>query len=453
MKTMRIEQIAATLGCSLFTGSGEITAVVTDSRKLVPGCLFVALVGDSFDGHTFVCRALSEGAAFAVVQKPGNYPGDRVLTVGDTRAALLDIAGLYRSLLDVRVVGVTGSVGKTTTKEMTACALSAKYLTLKNEANLNNEVGLSWTIFQLTEAHRAAVLEMGMDGPGQIRPLSMAARPDVAVVTNIGVSHMEALGSREGILAEKLSIGDGLPDGAPLLLCGDNDLLRDVISGRLNVLLYGIENKECDVRAANIKEFSTHTTFEILYNGMRLDATIPTMGRHNVYNALAGFLAAVCLEVPPRDAIAALRNYRPAGMRQNIVKHSAFTVVEDCYNASPDSMHAALTTLGSLQCDGRRIAVLADMLELGQVEREAHYEVGRLAASCGIDLLLCTGKLAEEYLRGARDAGMEQAFHIDDQDSLFERLRVTLAPGDTVWIKGSRAMKLERIIKRIYEEL
>lgn len=455
MKAMRIEEIAVAVGAELpaSAGDGVIRAVCTDSRAIQPGCLFIALKGERFDGHAYIRQALEQGAAWAVAMDDGDYPNDRVLRVKDTRQALLDVAGIYRRSLDVKVVGVTGSVGKTTTKEMTACALSAKYPTLKNEANLNNEIGLSHTALRIEEHHRAAVLEMGMDGPGQIAPLSRCARPDVGIVTNIGVSHLEAMGSRENIRAEKLSIADGMADGAALVLCGDNDMLRGYTSDRLQVLFYGIDNPNCFVRAKNIREFPTHTTFELLYDGMRLDVQIPCMGRHNVYNALAAFCAAVALDVPPQDAIAALAGYRPAGMRQNIVKHNAYTIVEDCYNASPDSMRAALTTLGKLECDGRRIAVLSDMLELGGVEQQAHTEAGRLAAQCGIDGLYCTGELSRRTAQAAKEAGLAQTEWFGDHDALFAHLSHELKPGDTVWFKASRAMRLEDVIKRIYEEL
>lgn len=429
-----------------------ISAVCTDSRAIQPGCLFIALQGERFNGHRYIHTALENGAAYAIASEPGDYPVGRVLMAEDTRHALLAIANLYRKAMDVKIVGVTGSVGKTTTKEMVACALSARYATLKNEANLNNEIGLSQTILQLEPVHRAAVLEMGMDAPGQIRPLALCAQPDVGIVTNIGVSHMEALGSREKIRDEKLSITAGMPDGAPLILCGDNDLLRTYSSKRLRTLFYGIDNTACVVRAKQIQSFATHTTFQLVFDGTCYDTTIPTMGRHHVYNALAAFSAAICLDVPPQDAIAALGAYRPAGMRQNIVKHSAFTVVEDCYNASPDSMRAALTTLAALECDGKRIAVLADMMELGSAEREAHLQTGRLAAQCA-DVLLCTGPIAQEYVRGAQEANMEQAYWFANQEELFAQLKDVLQPGDTVWVKASRGMHLEWTIKRIYEEL
>lgn len=454
MKPLRIQDIARAIGAE-FGGEGQVSAVSTDTRNLPEGCLFVALRGEKFDGHAFIDQALADGAAYAVAEETEGSPAGRVLKVKDTRAAYLAIANLYRNSLDVHVVGVTGSVGKTTTKEMVACALSAGFPTLKNEANLNNEIGLPQTILRLTKEHRAAVLEMGMDGPGQIAPLSLCAQPDIGIVTNIGVSHLEAMGTRENILREKLSIGEGMADGAPLILCGDDDLLVTapaVLGGRLRILYYGIDNPNCVVRADRIKEFSTHTTFEIVYDGNRFDATIPSMGRHNVYNALAAFLAAVCLQIPPQDAIASLKGYRPAGMRQNIVKHGPFTVVEDCYNASPDSMKAAMATLGKLECDGRRIAVLSDMLELGAIERQAHYDAGALAARSNVDILLCTGPLSQEYVRGAKDAGMASVHYFADKDSLFDWLKAELRSGDVAWFKASRGMQLEQVIARVYKE-
>lgn len=451
MKPMQIQEIAAAIG-SDFKGDDVVTSVSTDTRTIQPGSLFIAVRGENFNGHDFIHKAFEQGAAYAIASEPGDYPTDRVLRVENSRAALLCTANLYRSALDLKVVGITGSVGKTTTKEMTACALSSKYLTLKNEANLNNEIGLSHTIFQLNESHQAAVLEMGMDGPGQIRPLSLCARPDVAIVTNIGVSHLEAMDSREQIRREKLSIADGMPDGSTLILCADDEMLQSASSDRLNILFFGINNRKCDILGARVNEFSTHTTFEILYDGNRLDASIPCIGRHNVYNALAAFTAAVTLGCEPQEAVAALKNYKPAGMRQNIVQHNSFTVVEDCYNASPDSMHAALNTLSTISCHGRRIAVLSDMLELGFYAPKAHYETGALAASLNIDMLLCIGEHSKGIVRGAKDSGMESVWFFETKEKLFNFLKAELKPGDTAWFKASRGMRLEEVISRIYKE-
>ncbi|MDR2933350.1 MAG: UDP-N-acetylmuramoyl-tripeptide--D-alanyl-D-alanine ligase [Oscillospiraceae bacterium] len=453
MTQLSIKQIARAVGAEYTGDDVAVSAVSSDSRDIPAGCLFVALCGDRFDGHAFVADALSKGAAFAVVSGAVPAPGDRLLRVSDTRQALLDIAGLYRRSLDVKVVGVTGSVGKTTTKEMIACVCEAGFKTLKTEMNLNNEVGLSQMILRLTPEHKVAVFEMGMDGPGQIAPLSMAAAPDIAVVTNIGVSHLEAMGSRENIRDEKLSITRGLRDKGVLILNGDDDMLGAYANDELNTVFYAIERQDCAVRGSRIREFSTHTTFEISYDGRRFDAQIPSMGKHNVYNALAAFCVGVSLGVAPHIAVAALKNYRPAGMRQKIVVHNSYTVVEDCYNASPDSMRAAMETLGHLACTGKRIAVLSDMLELGRVAEQAHLDAGRIAAACGVDHLLCTGTMAVAYVQGAKAAGMADARHFDSKAALFAALKEILAPEDIVWFKASRGMKLEDVIEMIYKEL
>ena len=454
MKPMLLQDICERIGAA-YTGDPEaaVTAISTDTRALPRGCLFVALSGDKFDGNDYVGEALKQGAAWAVAERlPEGCPRERVLPVKDTRAALLEIAGLYRSSLDVKVVAITGSVGKTTTKEMVACVMEAAFPTLKTQQNLNNEIGLSQTILQLTEEHRVAVLELGMDGPGQIAPLSRCAAPDIAIVTNIGVSHLQKMGSREAILEEKLSIAEGLREGGVLLLNGDDSLLSARRGITCRVKRYGTAGLDAEVRAERIKEYSTYTTFEILYNDKRFEARIPCMGRHNVGNALAAFLAGTLLGVPPEPAIAALEGYQPAGMRQRVVTHGELTVVEDCYNASPDSMRAAMNTLGALDCRGKRIAVLSDMLELGALEEQAHLDVGTLIAGLGIDRLLCAGPLSRRYAEGAQAGGMGNARYFPDQEELWQYLKEILAPGDVVWFKASRGMHLEDLIQKVYKE-
>lgn len=450
MEKLPLSQIAACIGAEC-PGEAQISAISTDSREISPGCLFLALEGERFDGHDYIARALAEGAAYAVAMRPGDYPPGRVLLVRDTREALLQIAGLYRRRLDVRVVAVTGSVGKTTTRDMTACVLSRAYPTLCTEANLNNEIGLPGTILQMDAGHRAAVLEMGMDGPGQIRRMSLCARPDVGIITNVGVSHLEHFGSREGILAAKLEISEGIPDGGTLILCGDNDLLAGVRSDRLNILLYGVEKEGCAVRAREIRSVSTATTFTILYNNLRIPARIPCLGAHNVLGALAAFSAGVTLGIPPEEAAGALEGFSPTGMRQRIVDRGGCTVVEDCYNASPDSMRAALAVLRDYPGALRRIAVLSDMLELGALEVQAHREIGRMAAGCA-DLVFCTGPLARHYAEGAREAGGAETFYFDSKDALSDALCAGLREGDVAWFKASRGMRLEEVIQRLYKE-
>jgi len=453
MENMLLRDIIAAIGCGGISDDIVIQKISTDSRDIGDGCLFIALAGDKFDGHNYVIEALNKGAVRAVVMRDGTWPEDKILRVKDTRQAFLDIAGLYRKQMDVKIVGVTGSVGKTTTKEMIACAVAAEYRTHKTFENLNNEIGVPQTILGITNEHQAAVLEMGMDAPGQIAYLSKSAVPDIAVVTTIGTAHIENFPEtgRQGILREKLDITAGMKDGATLIINLDNDLLQTVDIPRLNLMTYGIINSEVMIRAEAVRCFSTHTTFEIRYNGKRYDAQIPTMGVHNVYNALAAFCVVTALGLEPHRAIAALRDYKPAGMRQKIVTHCGFTVVEDCYNSSPDSMAAALTTLGELDTNGRRIMVMSDMLELGEIGPDEHYKAGEIAAASGIDMLFCTGELSRRAHAGATDCGMKQSRYYETKEELFASLKEVLWEEDICWFKASRGMKIEEILEMIYK--
>ena len=455
MEPLSLTSIARTLGLDP-AHEAPVTDVCTDSRKAGPGSLFVALKGENFDGHDFVSRALEQGAVCAVVQHPvdGHIPAARLMPVEDTQRALLSIAALYRNQFPaLELVGVTGSVGKTTTKDFIACVLSAKYNTHKTQGNQNNEIGVPATIYALTREHEAAVIEMGMSGFGEIRDLTLALRPSVGVITNIGVSHLERLGTRENILKAKMELCEGMADGAPLLLCGDNDLLSTVAEPRLRVILYGIENPACAIRGTNFSEEGGSTSFVIECEGRRYPASIPCIGRHNVLNALAAFGAGRELGVTPEECTAALKDYVPSGMRQHIVEHNGFTVVEDCYNASPDSMRAALSTLGDYPRppEGRRIAVLADMLELGSVSQESHRQAGVLASSC-CDYLFCYGQLGALIAEGALAAGMDpgRIGSFDDKAALADTLKAMLHPGDVVWVKASRGMKLEDVLRELY---
>ncbi|MCL2579593.1 MAG: UDP-N-acetylmuramoyl-tripeptide--D-alanyl-D-alanine ligase [Oscillospiraceae bacterium] len=450
MKPLSICEIAKTIGAQYSGPDFLVDEICTDTRKLVPGCLFVALSGDHFDGHNYIAQALEAGAALAVSHRPDDNP--RILQVADTRQALLDIAGYYRKIIAPKVAAVTGSVGKTTTKEMTACVLERKFKTLKTPANLNNEVGLSQTLFMLEADHQAAMLELGVDGPGQMPPMSMAAAPDLSILTGIGVAHLANYKNREGIREEKLHIRDGMPDGGLLLINADNDLLKDFRDDRLRVLRYGLDDPKCEVKANALQENYGNTQFVISLGSEKYSAEIPAIGRHNVLNALAAFATGISFGVDPIEAIYALKDYRPEGMRQKTVKHSGFTFIEDCYNASPDSVQAALATLGGMTGGGKKIAVLSDMLELGNTEREDHAQIGAFAAGCKIDLLLCTGTLSAEYAAGGQRAGLD-ARHYQDQEALLAAIKEIAKPGDTLWFKASRGMKLEQVINRLYQEL
>ncbi len=432
----------------------EITNICTDSRDVRPGSIFVALCGERFDGHAFVKTAMENGALWAVVQKEGDYGTDKLLFVNTTRQAFLDIAGLYRSKFRPKVVAVTGSVGKTTTREMIAAVIKSRYKTLKTENNLNNEVGVPKTILELDESIEAMVLEFGMVNLGEIRELTVPAKPDIAVITCIGTCHIENLGSRENIKKAKFEIVEGLKKGGTLLLNKDNDMLQSVCLPEHNVVYYSVRDVSADIVAKDIAEHDGETDFVIVTKDGEYPAHIPTMGEHNVLNALAGFGAGVAAGIEPEQCAAALANFKNTGMRQKIKVCRGVTVVEDCYNANPDSMKAAMKTLGAQKlADGaQKIAVLGDMLELGAVAESSHYEIGKFAAE-NADMIFCYGELSRLIAAGAWVNGMRTtAFHFETKEELAKELRKTAKPGDMVWLKASRGMRFEDIAETFYEE-
>lgn len=430
-----------------------ISEIVIDSRKATPGCLFVAIVGDRFDGNDFVAQALAGGAVAAVVNRRDDQVQGEQILVPDTRDALVAMAGNYRARYSPLTAAVTGSVGKTTTKEMIAAIFCSFGNTLKSLGNHNNEIGLPRTVFELNAGIELAIFEMGMDALGSISKMSRAVRPQVSVITTIGVSHIEQLGSRENILKAKLEILDGMPQDGILVLNGDDELLmgaRALIS--LETVTFGFHNTHSDVVAKDImsRVRSTEFTIEDREHGV-LQVCIPCVGMHSVLNALGAYTVATRLGLEPEQCAASLENYQPAGMRQKFVDFMGITVIEDCYNASPDSMHAALATLSGLPVDGIKIAVLGDMLALGPISADAHREVGAEAARQGIDILLGYGERALDTVEAARAAGITSAEHFAEKSELADYLRKTVQRGDAVLFKASRAIALEDVIEMLYE--
>lgn len=448
MKKLYLPEIAAALGV-YNTSEAEIFDVSTDTREIQPGSLFVAIRGERFDGHDFISKAEELGAVAAVADHPVDC-GIPVLVVGDTRKAFLDLGGWYRRRFGVRIAAVTGSVGKTSTKEMIDAVLSSQYKTLKTEGNLNNEIGLPRTLFRLDDSYEAAVIEMGMSDFGEISRLSKAANADIGVITNIGVSHIETLGSREGILKAKLEILDGLKENAPLVVNADDDLLGVLQFSDRAVLRYGIQTEGADAQAVEISKFGFNTKFEIVFRGEYYPAEVPVLGKHHVLNALAAFLVGVEFGMAPKDAARALRKYRPSGMRQNVVDHGGIIVIEDCYNASPDSMQASISVLSLLEGNGKRVAVLGDMLELGTYSEEAHRQVGRAAAASGLDALLCFGKLSGLIGEEAKNNGLSEVYYFDEKSEVARWLTFNMHQGDAVLFKASREMKFEEILSAFY---
>lgn len=434
-----------------------ITAVVTDSRRVTPGCVFVCFPGARVDGHDFAAAAYQAGAEYIIANHPvDGVPEDHLVVTPSSHRAMIRMAANYRTLFSPLMIGVTGSVGKTTTKEFCYAVLSAFGNTLKTEGNQNNEIGLPNTLFRLDDATEYAVVEMGMSALGEIARLSRTARPSAGIITKIGISHLESLGSRENILKAKLEICQGLPDGAPLVLNADDDLLPGAaLPARLRPIWFGIEAETADVRAKDIREIpdagTDFTLVDAAYGEFAVH--IPTIGLHTVYDALAAYAAATRLGLDPARAAAALARYQTTGMRQHLVTHGGVTFLEDCYNASPDSMRAALDVLARRTPGpgGRRIALLGDMLELGTASEAAHRETGALAAKAA-DLIVAVGPRSAALADAAR-AGGATVFYCQKPQEVVEYLRSVLRPGDVLLAKASHAMQFEEILHKLYETL
>lgn len=435
------------VGCD---GSTLIHSVSTDTRTIQEGALFFALRGEQFDGHKFVANALAGGAVCCVVAEDGEIPqGSPVIVVQDTQLALGALASAYREQFDIPVVGITGSVGKTSTKEMIASVLKESYETHCTAGNFNNEIGLPLTVFRLENHHQTMVLEMGMSHFGEISRLTRIAQPDLAVITNIGVSHMENLGSREGILKAKLEILEGLRQEGAAVLNGDDEFLWNV-KGELEceTLYYGIENTGCDLVARNVTAYSDSTTFTCKIDGKEIEFLVRVPGIHHVYNALAAILVGLQNGVPVEAIQKGVRNFAPSGLRQTLIELPEYKVIRDCYNASPDSMRSGLSVLKLTETQGRRVACLGDMLELGDISEDAHKGVGKLAFEMEVDCLITVGEGARNIARGAMEAGMnpDAIYSFSNNQELCERLSEILKPEDVVLVKGSRGMHLEEVV-------
>ncbi len=446
----KVTEIAKALGTNL-NSDNIINRVSIDSRDVDENTLFFAIKGERFDGHDFVKEVAEKGVGAVVCHREVECSAP-VIYVEDTKDALLDFASYYRhSIKDLNVIALTGSVGKTTTKEMVACVMAQSGETLKTEGNFNNEIGVPKTLFRLENSTKNAVIEMGMDGFNQISVLAKCVKPDCAIITNIGVSHIEILGSREGILQAKMEMLDGLRKGSSLFLNGDNDMLSTVKNDDYNIVFFGIENKNCDILAEDIKEIGLSTEFVAVKGDIRQKITIPTVGIHNVYDALSAFAVGLEYGISPENIAIGLENYTPSGMRQRIREAGGITVIEDCYNASPDSQKAGLNSLCKI-AKGRKIAVLGDMLELGDYSETAHRSVGEYVAECKVDMLYTFGEQSKFMADSAKKSVMNNVFAFTDKSELTNALLNEIKTGDTLLFKASRGMRLEEVFEKIYEQ-
>jgi len=428
--------------------------VSTDSRCISEGCVFVALKGENTDGHNYVEKAIENGAVCVIVNNDSevqeNLPQIRV---NNTLKALGDMARLYRREFSVPCVAVTGSVGKTSTRDMIYSVLSQHYVSLKTDKNYNNEIGLPLTVFGLKAEHEMMVLEMGMSGFGEISNLTNIASPDTAVITNIGLAHIEHLKTQENILKAKLEIAEGIGEDGAVILNGDDSFLRSV-EGTLpfETLYYGIENKNCDLIAENIKKYSEGTDFTVKIDGEIYEVSVKVPGVHHVYNALAAILTGIRYNVPVKKIIEGIKAFVPSGMRQNVIQLNDYVIIKDCYNASPDSMKSGLEVLSSVlseQTDRkyRRVAVLGDMLELGEISEAEHEKLGKLILKYDVDRLISVGEKAEIVAQSAIREGFSASdtFYYKTNEEVIENIYNIIKPDDIILFKGSRGIRLEEI--------
>lgn len=432
----------------------EITSLTHDSREATEGTLFFALEGTA-DGHNFLASARDRGARGAVCSKAIDldFP---VVMVEDTRRALREVATAYKATLDCKTVAITGSVGKTTTRTMVMQLLASQYRTCGTIKNYNNDIGLPVTIGASTPDCEMLVLEMGMNHFGEMSVLTAIGRPDMVVITNIGSMHIENLGSREGILRAKLEILEGLQPGGIALFNGDEPLLWNLRKKtQCRTLYFGIENPDCQFRATDVCLQERYSTFRIQGQGYDFPVKIPVSGVHNVHNATGAIVVALLMGVPVEKIQQAMETYENTSQRQQTIHHRGYILIDDTYNAGPESMEAALRVLGDTSGQGEkfhRIAVLGDMLELGNHASAEHHRIGRVAANKA-DILLTYGELSEKTVRGAITGGMSQrnAMNFSTQEELLNVLKNLAKPGDVLLFKGSHGMHMEEILKAFME--
>lgn len=460
MKNLTLKNIAE--ACSgTYVGSPEkenqeVLSITTDSRKAEEGCLFVPIKGARVDAHNFIGGVMEKGALCTLTEKDLGRQSFPYIKVESSLQAVKDIAEYYLQQLEIPVVGITGSVGKTSTKEMIAAVLSQKYQVLKTQGNFNNELGLPLTVFGLRPEHEIAILEMGISDFGEMHRLAKIARPDTCVITNIGLCHLEFLKSREGILKAKTEIFDFLEKEGHIILNGDDDKLVTVeeVKG-IQPVYFGIENHSGiwadEIESKGLKGISCRIHAGTKTGEESFSVLIPIPGRHMVYNALAGTAVGLTYGLSLDEIKAGIESLQSLGGRFHIIEAGGKTIVDDCYNANPVSMKASLDVLQDAL--GRRVAILGDMGELGEDEVNMHREVGVYAAARDIDVLICVGELSKEMAEAARLAvPVKEVHYLETKEKLIEKLPKLIREGDTVLVKASHFMGFEDVVRELEKE-
>jgi UDP-N-acetylmuramoyl-tripeptide--D-alanyl-D-alanine ligase len=457
MEALTLQQIAQAVGGALIgdvSADTRVSMVFTDSRKIKKDGLFLPLVGENFDGHDYIDAALEAGAAGCITARNVTAPrsGKFYVQVADTQDALRDLASYYRTLFPIPVIAVTGSVGKTTTKDMIAAVLGEKYHVLKTDGNFNNNIGLPLTVLRLDHTHEIAVLEMGMNHPGEIDYLTRIARPDVAVITNIGDAHIENLGSRENTLKAKCEIFNGMTDAGQAVLNGDDVLLRSMEGKLAQKITWcgGAEN--CAWRVTDLLEqWQDHMECRLVSPTTTWPQSIPSLGSHMIYPVTMAAAIGRMYGLTDEEIHRGILEFEPTKMRMAILhRGNDITILNDTYNANPQSMRAAVDILAKQPCQ-RRIAVLGDMLELGELGPGLHASVGQFLGRSGIDCLVTVGKLGESIADGAESAGCPLVRRCANQAQAQIALAELVQPGSTVLVKASRGMKFEHLVDYLVE--
>src|SRR5881275_2499845 len=444
-------QIAELSGAKLEQGDGKIPVerISTDSRTIKEGELFVALRGEKFDGHKFVEGAAKTGAAGAIVDLNwnGNVPKDfALIRVSDTLQAYQNLAANYRKSLSLKVLAITGSNGKTSTKDFAASVLSRKFRVTKTEGNFNNHVGLPRTMLEATSNDEVAVWEIGMNHPGEVAPLAKIAAPNAAIITNIGVAHIEFMGTREAIAKEKGALAEAVPAEGAVILNADDPFSKGIAERtRAHVIFAG--TKEGTVRAIDIQQSADGSEFTIIEGAHRCRAQLPVPGLHMVQNALLAVAAGRTFGLSLEECAAGLVAAPLTKARLQIKEVRGVQFLDDSYNANPDSMKAALRTLVELDAEGQRIAVLGEMRELGDESERGHREVGETAAALKVDHLIAIGNVAATIAEAAQRAGLQNSSTVASTAEAAELLGELAAPGDLILIKGSRLARTEQVIE------
>ena len=446
MKPFTLAEIAAACG-GTYVGnedmkSAVITSVERDSRQVKEGSLFLAIKGERVDGHDYIQKCYDNGAICAICEKAPENADKPYILVPSTLQAVKEIGRAYREKFDIPIVGVSGSVGKTSTKEMLYAVLSQKFKTHKTQGNLNNELGVPLTLLSMPEDTEAAVIEMGISGFGEMTRLAKMAQPTICVLTIIGCCHLENLGDRDGVLKAKTEMFDYAKEGAAFILNGDDDKLSTVKDVRgTKPIFFGLD-KSNRYYAENIENNGEGgVSCTLCFDDTRLDVTIPAIGSYMVSNALAAVAAGKLLGLSDEQLKNGVEAYKTVGSRANVINTGKLRIIDDCYNANPTSVKASLDTLKNFE--GRKVAIIGDMKELGSNELALHYDTGAYAKEIGIDRVLSVGPLAKELARGAEDLWFESI------DALLPELPDLLKDGDTVLVKASHSMHFENIVESL----